>query len=467
VQGYVLRSPLAVGAFATVAATNVWLGATLLTAPRLGVALVLLPVLALAVGALIASNRAILVYLAIAFDLFSPLPLNGPLPMGGVYPSDLFVALAVGSWLAAWLINPPERRPRWVATPVLGLPLLLFTIALSAATLRGDLDRGVPLIGPSFRLVVYAGIAFAMTDLKPRDAYKSLVVLFYAGTVWQVLVALYGISTDTSATSEVFLSTGGERVLAGSTSMYMTGALLLALLNLEADRGARRSALHLTIAALATFALFYTFQRTTFAIVAVLVPVLLIVYRRLGSRMLALLPLCVPFLVLAALLIPRIDPDLYPTLSDRIATTPSEDTSFRFRQVASEAVWEQVREEPLLGVGFGREVVIINDQSERVTIFQDPHNQYLYLWAGGGLLLLLSFVLLLAVYLVDAQRRFRRGTAEERRLLLWAVMLWFVFVVNSASGVILTSPELLIVFWVLMTVPMAVRSGRGEEAEPA
>ncbi len=61
--------------------------------------------------------------------------------------------------------------------------------------------------------------------------------------------------------------------------MFMAGALLLALLNLELDRRARRTALHLVMAGLATFALILTFQRTTFALVPLLVPLLLLAFR--------------------------------------------------------------------------------------------------------------------------------------------------------------------------------------------
>jgi hypothetical protein len=82
----------------------------------------------------------------------------------------------------------------------------------------------------------------------------------------------------------------------------------------------------------------------------------------------------------------------------------------------------------------------------------------LYLWAGGGLVLLLSFALLVVVYLVDAGWRFRLGTAEERRLLFWTVSLCFVLLANSASGIVLTVPGTLLVFWILMALPMTVRT---------
>ena len=79
-------------------------------------------------------------------------------------------------------------------------------------------------------------------------------------------------------------------------------------------------------------------------------------------------------------------------------------------------------------------------------LLQDPHNQYLYLWAAGGLLLLGSFVLLLLVYLRDSWRRFRAGTIEDRRLVFWAASVWFVFVANSAVGIVLTAPQTLLTF---------------------
>lgn len=459
----VMQQPLALGVLAATAA-NLTLGATFATDKREAAAIVVLPVMAIALGALIASSRAILAYAAIALNLLAPLPLTRPLPLGlgvEIYLPDILVLLAIGSWVAAWLVNPRATRPSLPGTPVFGLPLVLFGVALLIALARGHELYGTGIVSLPLRLLFYAGIAFALTDLEPRRAYRWLVIVLYAGAVWQVLVALYGLATGTSATDQVFLSTGGERVLAGSTAMFMTGTLLLALLNLEIDRRAGRTGLHLAMAALASFALAYTFARATFAVVAVVVPLVLLAYRRVGVRALAFAPLLVPFLALAAMFIPRVDPDLYPTLRDRVVASPSSDSSFRFRREASEVIWAQVREEPLVGVGFGRESVI-TVQDERVTVPQDPHNQFLYLWAGGGLLLLLSFALLLGVYLVDAVRRFRAGSPEERRLVFWAVSIWFVFLVNSASGAILTSPKLLLVFWVLMALPMVARKSRTE-----
>jgi O-antigen ligase len=459
---HALHRSAALGAIAALAAANLVLGQMLATARTEAVAFALVPIIALGIGILIASNRAILAFAALAINLLSPLPVTEALPLGGgiqVYPSDILVLLAVASWVGAWLIAPEDARPSTLRTTLLGWPLLLFGVALVIAVIRGHELYGASLVGVPLRLLLYAGIAAAVTDLKPHDAYKWLVGLFYAGTLWQVVVGIYGYATGTSATSAVVLSTGGERVLAGSTAMFMAGALLLALLNLEVDRSAGRTGGHLLMAGLATFALVNTFQRTTFALVGLLVPLAVLAFRRIGLRAGAILPLCVPFLVLAALVIPQAAPSFFQTLSERITASPTTDTSAQWREQAIDAVWPQIQEAPITGVGFGR-TASFELNNVRTTLSQDPHNQFIYLWAGGGLLLLGSFALLLLVYLAESWRRFRAGTSEERRLIFWAVSLWFVFLVNSATGITLTNPPLLLVFWVLMVLPMIVRRGQ-------
>jgi O-antigen ligase len=462
VYDHALRRYLALGTLPVLAAANAGLGVMLADARTKGVALAVLPVALVAIGSLIASNRAILVFAAIAIELLKPLPLRDalPLPIGiKVYPSDILVLLAVASWVAAWLVNREEARPSSLQTRLLGWPLLLFGIMLFAGVVRGHERYGEQLVGVPLRFLLYAGIAAAVTDLKPRDAYKWLVVLFYAGTVWQALVAVYRYATGTSAALSGALSTGGERVLGGSIAMFMAGALVLALLNLERDRRAGRTALHLLIAALAIFALVSTFQRTTFALVSVLVPLSLLAFRRIGLRMTTFLPLFAPFLVLVILLMPTANPSLFPTLAHRITASPSTDATATWRLRAYEAVWAQVREAPITGVGFGRPVIFVS-KGVQYNVGQNPHNQFLYLSAGGGLLLLGSFILLLGVYLLEAWRRFRSATKEERHLIFFAVTLWFVFVVNSLTGIILTEPDLLLSFWILMLLPMVVRPER-------
>ena len=82
------------------------------------------------------------------------------------------------------------------------------------------------------------------------------------------------------------------------------------------------------------------------------------------------------------------------------------------------------------------------------------------------MLLFGSFVLLLIVFVLEAMARFRAASTEGRHLIFWVVSLWFVFVVNSLTGIILTQPSLLLVFWVLMLLPMTVRSEKQVATRP-
>ena len=458
-HGVAVRIPVVLTAVGVLVALNIGLGVLLVSGEKKAMVLAILPVVLVGLGSLIASNRAVLVFAAFAIVLFEPLPLTGALPLSvgvQIYPSDLLVLLAVGSWVAAWLIGPQDARPSSLRTRVLSWPLLLFGLVLCAALVHGHLRYGTSIVSLSLRFLVYAGIAAALTDLRPRDAYRAVVVLFYSATVWQALVAAHDIATGKTSTGSASLSTGGERILAGSTAMFMIGTLLLALLNLERDRRASRIALHLLMVALSAFALANTYARANFALVALLVPLFLLVFRNVRFRAASFVPLAVPFVVAAAMLVPRLDSSFLPTLVDRVTTRPGTDTSVKYRRIAYGAVWSQIREAPITGSGFGRPATFtVNYQ--RFTIVQDPHNQFLYLWAGGGLLLLGTFVLLLVVYVWEVWRRLRTGTPDERRLVIWAASLWFVFVVNSLSGAILTVPHLLLVFWTLMVLPMVVR----------
>jgi O-antigen ligase len=158
----------------------------------------------------------------------------------------------------------------------------------------------------------------------------------------------------------------------------------------------------------------------------------------------------------AVLLVPLVDSNLFPTFVDRVTANLNADETVDWRRKAYATVWAQIREAPVAGSGFGRETTFTVDGTP-YTIIQDPHNQFLYLWAGGGLILLASFILLLGVYLAESWRRFRTATGDERRLIVWAVSMWFVLVVNSLTGAVLTVPHLLLVFWVILLLPMVVR----------
>jgi O-antigen ligase len=432
------------------------------TLPAFGLGL--LPLVLVLLAALVASDRSILVLATLAFAIFeSPVSAN-PLPGtgGSIFVADLLLVLAIGSWSAAWLISPREDRPPMLRTAVISWPLLLFGVIAFIATLRGHYLYGTSVLGQALRLALYAGIVFAMSQIDSKKLFNALVVLFYTGAVYWTIQSGYHIATNTSVTSTALLSTGGMRWLSGGAAMYMAGALVLALVNLRVDRNARHRGVHLAVAVLATFCIASAFGRATFAALAVTLPILFLATRGIGSSLTTLLPIFAPFAILLALFVPRAIPDFLPTLQQRVFATTTDDENVRWREEANRAVWRQVEESPVYGVGYGRKAsFVIGETYYQIT--QDPHNSFLFVLAGGGVIAFTAFFIVLGTFVVQALRRIGQTNGVHQALVIWALATWAVFMINSLSGPILTQPSFLLTIWILMLIPAVVRPTEREE----
>jgi hypothetical protein len=279
--------------------------------------------------------QAALVFAAFALPLSSAPRLRDPLPLPGsvsVYASDLIVVLALASWPLARVCTSAERVRR-LRTPVIGIPLALFALCLVPGILRGHERFGASLIGQPLRLVLYAGIAFALVSLTPRDAYRGLVAVFYAGAFWQAGLAVFSVATGRHPTSSYVLSTGGTRAVALSAAMFVSGALILALVNLDLDPVTRRRWLHLAVIPAAGFAIAASYGRTTFAALVLVLPALLLTLK--GVRRSARRYWWAPALAVAA--VAAAGPWIGPTLVDRLTSNPLHDTTVRWRVAAIEA----------------------------------------------------------------------------------------------------------------------------------
>jgi O-antigen ligase len=453
-----LRSQLG---FVLLGALNVALGVAFATAPTARVTIVaLLPALFVAAAALIASNRAILIFGAFALDLSGILPLRSPVLGSSVFASDLILALALVSWLAAWLIASADRRPSWPRTPILGWPLLVFAIFIGSGIVRGHERWGLSYVSQPLRFVLYAGIAAAIADLKPRQAWNGLTVVFYLGAISTAIAAVFYIATgtvqDKAASGE--LATGNIRILTLTTALYLTGAFLLALLNLERARRTRVRLLHLMIGVLAGFGIVVSYGRGVFYSLAVVIIVLCLTRPRLRNVALLAVPILLAAVVLGSLFTGSTPG--FAGVTKRVTTT--NDPSIQWRRAANRAIWQQVREDPILGVGFGKGADFIVSFT-RFHITQDPHNSYLFLWAGGGILTLGSFILLFIIFLGDSWKRYRFQAQLPRALIVWCVSMWFCFASNSLVEPQLTQSNSMLVLWILMLLPAIVPYGQPEE----
>jgi hypothetical protein len=261
-----VTSPASIVAVGAAAVFNLGLAVTLAhRGVSSSVLLAIVPLLVILFGLLVSSNRAVLLAGALGLSMTIP-TLQKPLPLpfpGQLYWTDIVVMLAVAAWLVRRLTLPAAARPRFPATPLLGPPMIFFAGVTFWAVLRGHYAYGTNLIGGPVRLFGYALLAFGLVDLNPRTTYRTIVAVFYTGTVWMFLNTIYYVATGKSQTDQIDLSTGGKRVLALGTAIYLSGGLFLALLNLEIDRTTKRRAIHALIAALALAGIVVAYGRAS------------------------------------------------------------------------------------------------------------------------------------------------------------------------------------------------------------
>jgi O-antigen ligase len=420
--------------------------------------LAFLPLLVLLFGLLVSSDRSVLLAAALGLSmtvsvLQKPVPLPFP---GNLYWTDVIVVLAVAAWVARRLALPAEARPRLPTTQLLGPPMIFFASVTLWAALRGHYAYGANLLGEPVRLFGYVLLVFAFVDLKPRTTYRTIVAVFYTGTVWMFVNALYYSASGGSQTDQVDLSTGGRRILALSTAIYLSGGLFLALLNLEMDRSVKRRALHVLMAALALTGVIVAYGRATYLAVALVVPVLLAFLPRVRRGLVSVLPIFVPFILLVAIALPYAAPSIVPAFKNRIVRSNGSDANVRWRVAAAAPLWDQVHESPITGVGFGKSATFRFDGALE-TITQDPHDSFLYLLAGGGVLTLGAFLLLVLTFLADAVIRLRRATDRYQRLIvLWSIATLWAFLINATAGPILSDPRMLLTVWAVMLLPSSI-----------
>ncbi len=434
-----------------------------------------LPLVAVAAAVLLQSGGALLVAAAFAIPLAGISPLSRPLPIAGpsIFPQDVILLLAIGAWAFDRLIYGPRGEALQTRrTVIFGWPLVLFGVAMFIATMRGHYAYGATLFGQPLRLVLYAGILFALAGMSVERLYRVLRAALYLGTITTMLWAAYYIATGTSQTDAADLSTGGVRILGITPSLYCASTLFFALVSLRLTPSGSARMLHLAMAVLGLFGVVLGFGRAVFAATALACIVLLAFSGSVRRSLASVIPLALPVLVLVAVLLTQVAPDAIDAARSRITSPPATDANVQWRKQANTAVFAQVRERPLFGVGFGRSshfFIGVPSSSGivvpvRVDIGQDPHNGYVYLWAGGGLAALGSFLLILGYAAYDGVRRYMRtADATSKTVLLWCGATLFAFLFNAASGTAFESPPNLLTIWLLLAIPAVVG---GEERRP-
>ncbi len=423
------------------------------------VPLALLPIALLAFGALLSGHALVLACIALGLNFTNLALLTEPLPVGGgtaIYATDLILMLAVGAWIATRLTRHETTTDRPPLPLAVTWPLLGLAIFVMLAIVHGNERYGTGFFGQPIRIVIYAGIAVSLANATADALWRGITIVFYGGAVLQFLFALLNLATGGSQTDSLALSTGGIRVLALSSAIYLVGSLVCALLNLEraGDRFSYQVG-HAAVAGVALFGIVVSFGRTTYAAVAVILPALLLARKALRRSVVWLLPIIAPALIAVILLVPLLQPTLTHTLFARLGSSPSSDINVEWRRLGVKTALDGIDQHLLTGFGFGRPVrFMFLGQLQDLT--GDPHNSFVYLLAGGGVLALGALLAVMAAYVADVARRLRGAVGVEQSLLIWSLCTWFAFMVNAFYGPVLTDATMLMTIWILMSVPRVV-----------
>jgi len=289
---------------------------------------------------LVVRAQAALYLAALLLPLTAWPGLDHPSELAGVavFPSDVLVLAAVASAFVLRALSPEAARPRMLATPLLGWPLLAFAVLLVPGIVRGHERYGESLVSQPVRLVVYAGLAAAMTELDAGKTFRWITFGLYGGAVLQAILAAYYIATGTSQTSIDILSTGGTRVLSLTTGMLLGTALVAAIVNIDLETRGRARLVHALFGLIALGGMVLAFGRTTFLALAVVL--LFLVWKLPNARRTAMhawrwwVPALAALLVAVAVVAPSTATQVF----DRVKANPLTDQSVRWRLAGIHAV---------------------------------------------------------------------------------------------------------------------------------
>ena len=349
------------------------------------------------------------------------------------------------------------------ASPVLGWPLVAFGVLIVIPLLRGHYSYGAHVLGQPLRLIA---LRSNRRHSRRGDSGARLCACCVSSSTRARWSACSGRRTTSRPvdprSNRSTCRPAGSRPLAISTSLYCAGALFLALLTVRTAPSRARSLPHLVIAGLGLVGVVLGFGRGVFAAVAIVLVVFLVASKGIRRGVLVGIPLALPIVLLAAVFVMHTAPAVVTSFQHRISAPPAQDANVIWRERANAAVLAQVREQPLVGVGFGRGssfYISVKSASGflvpvRQDIGQDPHDGYLFLLAGGGILALGSFLALIAVFAIDAWRRYRGSIDDtERLLILWACATLFCFLFEAGSGTMFEFPSDLLPIWALLVLP--------------
>ena len=363
------------------------------------------------------------------------------------------LTLLVGAlMLAKTLAVPTIRayvRDRW--TPAL-LPVVAVLLIGAGELVRSDWTayalRQSVINFYAFFVLVFVYI-FPRRDLFLRFLYTALVVgsLFIAAKLFWYTVNGIGYREESF------------RVLHNEVDVIAIPIAFMALLVCRAALWSVSRPMYIALFVATSFALIAPFKRTSFIALAICgLLYVLLMGRQLRWRtvarfvgVLAVLP------VLAWVTLAVAKPDVLARLTDFIAHKLDifHEGNASWRWLAWGVAWKKFLGAPLLGSGFGQQ--ILDTRVWYVDTF-DPHNSYLAFLVHNGLLGGAALLALLVVTGVQYRRLLAQTlTADDRALVVFFVLAWVFVLFFPLFNVMLENQYQSLFFWFFTAGPFILR----------
>ena len=308
----------------------------------------------------------------------------------GMSPGEILAAVLMVGYLGFWYVTAWGSGRRVVMSTFDVAALTWGTLGLVVATALGQIHGASPY---DFRADLIATLPFALylpvKDACMRERHGALVVggvLVGLGIVatFTNLLSLRSVIADATAAWQI----ADARFGVGETSI--TAALMMSLGGLAMVPGRHTRLILLGLAAILLGGLILTKSRGFWVSAMVGLVVLGVMLRARDRRRLGLaLVLGVGTLVVVSIAFFYDEVSLLAlgTLKRllTLSTAASNDISLLNRFVESRAVWEQIRENPVLGYGWGVQVTHFSILYQVTTTWAFFHNGYLALWHKTGL----------------------------------------------------------------------------------
>lgn len=396
-----------------------------------------------------------------------------------IYLMDLIFAMTLLSVLARRLAIGRLNFNLGLNNLLIVFYLIFCLLGLVVGTLKGnDLILNLATFKNYF---VYVFFYFLTISLVTTKTELKLVLRWLMGSgVLLIFFIAAGMVTGQGIWSEFTpLSTVGSRLLAGTHAYYLTIPLVLGLVVFSTRRNQKSSPFLILLMVVWLTGLLLSLQRHLWISVGVGILFLLLTLQTnekfrffkiltVGLAFFTTFIIIIKLLSSAFLAAPTvIEKEIFSAISSRFysLSTFSSDVSAVWRLDIWREVLGIIISNPLLGVGFGHQIIQSFPWGSFIYAIREVHNSFLALAAQVGLTGLLIFLAIFVDFFIQALRRLKE-TTELRPELLSVMTILLIFFVAANFGTYLEINLFVILPWVFLGLGQVILKLSDQDNKP-